>query len=85
MTDAMRDAELLARAVVDAPHPGADQHRALAAYQAVRDRLSLPMMEVVEQIASYSWDLPEVQRLLRVLSSVMTDEVEELASLEPAA
>ena len=43
------------------------------------------MMDVVEQIASYSWDLPEVQRLLRVLSSVMTDEVEELVSLEPAA
>ena len=85
MTDALRDAELLARAVAAAPRPGADQHRALAAYQAVRDRLSLPMMDVVEQIASYSWDLPEVARLLRALSSAMTDEVEELASLEPAA
>jgi 2-polyprenyl-6-methoxyphenol hydroxylase-like FAD-dependent oxidoreductase len=85
MTDALRDAELLARAVAAAPRPGAEQHRALAGYQAVRDRLSLPMMDVVEQIASYSWDLPEVQRLLRVLASVMTDEVEELASLEPAA
>jgi 2-polyprenyl-6-methoxyphenol hydroxylase-like FAD-dependent oxidoreductase len=85
MTDALGDAELLARAVAAAPRPGPDQHRALAAYQAVRDRLSLPMMDVVEQIASYSWDLPEVQRLLRVLSSVMTDEVEELVSLEPTA
>ena len=85
MTDALRDAELLARAVAAAPRFGAEQHRALAAYQAVRDRLSLPMMDVVERIASYSWDLPEVARLLRALSSAMTDEVEELVSLEPAA
>jgi flavin-dependent dehydrogenase len=85
MTAALQHAELLATAVAAAPHPGPDQQQALAGYQATRDRLALPMIHVVEKIASYQWDLPEVQHLLRTLSSAMTDEVDELTSLQPAA
>jgi 2-polyprenyl-6-methoxyphenol hydroxylase-like FAD-dependent oxidoreductase len=84
MTDALRDAELLARAVTAAPQPGSDQLDALAEYQAVRDGLARPLLEVTERIAGYRWDLAEVRRLLMTLSSTMTDELELLADL-PAA
>jgi 2-polyprenyl-6-methoxyphenol hydroxylase-like FAD-dependent oxidoreductase len=85
MTDALRDAELLARAVTAAPTPGSDQLDALAQYQLVRDELARPLLEVTERIASYRWDLTKIRRLLRTLSSTMTDELELLAGLEVAS
>jgi 2-polyprenyl-6-methoxyphenol hydroxylase-like FAD-dependent oxidoreductase len=89
ITDALRDAELLARAVLAAVRAGACDgprlEQALAQYQATRDRLSLQMVDVVERIAGYSWDLPQIQKLLRELTSAMTDEVEALAALPQAA
>ena len=84
-TAALRDAALLATAVLASPSSGDHRDRALAHYQAVRDRLSLPMMRATEEIASYGWDLTRVRCLLRNLSSAMTEEVETLAALEPAA
>jgi len=83
MTAALRDADLLSRAVVSST--GAERREALAAYQAERDRLSRPMMGITEQIASYSWDLTEIRGLLRGLASAMTDEVEALTALDASA
>jgi 2-polyprenyl-6-methoxyphenol hydroxylase-like FAD-dependent oxidoreductase len=85
MTAALRDAELLAQAVLAAPHGGAQLRSALAGYQATRDRLSLPMLQVAEEIASYQWDLTRIRTLLRTLSSAMTDEVEALTALAQVA
>ena len=51
ITDALRDAELLAHAVVRGSGD------ALADYQAVRDELSLPLFQITDEIASYEWDL----------------------------
>jgi 2-polyprenyl-6-methoxyphenol hydroxylase-like FAD-dependent oxidoreductase len=85
MTDALRDAELLSRAVIAAPEPGVDQLDALAGYQAVRDGLAWPLLDVTERIAGYRWDLPEVRRLLMTLASTMTDELELLAELPVAS
>ncbi len=85
MTAALRDAALLATAILSSPSNGTERDRALAQYQAVRDRLSLPMMQATEEIASYGWDLARIRCLLRSLSSAMTDEVEALAALETAA
>jgi 2-polyprenyl-6-methoxyphenol hydroxylase-like FAD-dependent oxidoreductase len=85
MTDALRDAELLARAVIAAPASGRDQLDALAEYQSIRDDLARPLMEVTERIAGYGWDLPEVRRLLLTLASTMTDELELLAGLPVVA
>jgi 2-polyprenyl-6-methoxyphenol hydroxylase-like FAD-dependent oxidoreductase len=85
MSDALRDAELLARAVLTAPRPGPAQEAALAGYQAERDRLSVPMLAVVERLASYDWDLAGVPSLLRTLAGTMADEVELLAGLPVAA
>lgn len=83
LTDALRDAELLARAVLSGFGRRAALDAALADFQATRDRLSLPLFEIVDRMASQRWDDREISDLLRRLSSAMTDEVETLAALEP--
>lgn len=85
MTDALRDAELLARAVVAAPEPGPAQDAALAGYREQRDRLSVPLLAAVERIAAYDWDLGTVPGLLRALAGTMAEEVELLGSLPAVA
>jgi len=85
MTSAFRDAELLAQAVLSAPGGSPAQLSTLAGYQATRDRLSGPMMQVTEEIAAYRWDLTRIRTLLRTLSSAMTDEVEALGELDQVA
>jgi len=71
--------------VLSAPSGGPGQLSALADYQAARDRLSVPMMQATEEIASYRWDLTRIRTLLRSLSSAMTDEVEALGALAQVA
>ena len=75
MTDALRDAELLARAVV----AGGDD--ALAGYQARRDRMSEKLLRVTDRIASFDWTYEEVGKLHRELSQEMKAEVAELMDL----
>jgi flavin-dependent dehydrogenase len=79
MTDAFRDAELLARAVLAATEPGPAQRESLAEYESVRDALALPLLDVTERLASYDWKITEVRQLLMRLASVMADELELLA------
>ena len=73
ITDALRDAELLARAVVAG---GSQAH--LAAYQEERDELSRALFEVTEAIASFAWNLDEVQRHHKALSKAMQVENDRL-------
>jgi 2-polyprenyl-6-methoxyphenol hydroxylase-like FAD-dependent oxidoreductase len=80
MTDALRDAELLAGAIA-AGLDGTPEPVALARYQRTRDRLSSALFEVTEEVASYAWDTAGVQELLRRLSSAMSDEVDYLVAL----
>ena len=82
LTDALRDAELLARAVVDAFGADASLDAALADCGATRDRLSIRLFDIVDRIASYRWDDVEIADLLLQLSSSMTDEVETLSALD---
>jgi len=79
MTDALRDAERLARAVVE----GTDE--ALARYQAARDELSSSLFEATDAIASFEWDLETVQAHHHRLSKEMNREVKEMLALAPAA
>jgi flavin-dependent dehydrogenase len=83
LTDALRDAELLAHAVIAGFGDDASMAERLAQYQATRDRLSIPLFEVVDRIASHQWDDVDIGRLLLQLNSAMADEVELLAGLEP--
>lgn len=82
LTDALRDAELLARAIVEGIDDDAAMVAALGHYQATRDRLSIPMFDIVERIAGNEWDDRQILSLLVRLSESMTAEVELLAGLD---
>ncbi|HUG17280.1 MAG TPA: FAD-dependent monooxygenase, partial [Thermomicrobiales bacterium] len=69
ITDALRDAELLARAIVR------DTAAAFADYEATRVDLSRRLFEVTDEIASFAWTDSEVQLLHRAFSSEMSREV----------
>jgi 2-polyprenyl-6-methoxyphenol hydroxylase-like FAD-dependent oxidoreductase len=83
ITDAFRDAELLTAAVLDGTAFGSEA--AFAGYQAARDRTALPMHPIVDRLASHQWSPAEARRLLRGLSSVMTDEVEAIVGFDSAS
>jgi flavin-dependent dehydrogenase len=77
ITDALRDAELLARAIVQGTAA------ALADYETTRHDLSRRLFEITDEIASFTWNDSEVQSLHRAFSSEMSREVRALAALEP--
>jgi flavin-dependent dehydrogenase len=79
ITDALRDAELLADAVVLA---AAGDHGAFAEYHRARDALSTQLRDVTERIAGYRWDGVELQGLLRDLSVAQRAENRWLAGKE---
>lgn len=81
MTDALRDAELLARALVQGVGGQARERAALAAYDEQRTALSEPLFRASDAVAGYDWDTPTLQRLLREMSAAMSDEVELLEGL----
>lgn len=76
ITDALRDAELLARAV----KRGSDE--ALAEYQSTRDELSWKLFEITDTIAGFEWDLNSLKPLHLELSKTMNGEVEALLGLD---
>ena len=84
MTDALRDAQLLAAAVVEAASGGTHERVAMARYQSIRDQLSQRLFEATEAVAAYDWDTPTIQRLLREVSASMSDELDLLNGLVPA-
>ena len=75
MTDALRDAELLANAVLRGGEG------ALADYQAERDELSLPLFEATDAIASFAWDLDALKEHHLLLNRAMKAEVSRIALL----
>jgi 2-polyprenyl-6-methoxyphenol hydroxylase-like FAD-dependent oxidoreductase len=81
LTDALRDAELLARAVTAVVLDGVDERDALAGYQARRDALATALFDVVDVIAGHRWTDSEIPTLLLQLNAAMADEVEALAAM----
>jgi 2-polyprenyl-6-methoxyphenol hydroxylase-like FAD-dependent oxidoreductase len=69
ITDALRDSELLATAIVDG------SEGALARYQQTRDDIATGLFEITDRIASFAWDLPTVKDLHLKLSDEMKREV----------
>jgi 2-polyprenyl-6-methoxyphenol hydroxylase-like FAD-dependent oxidoreductase len=78
MTDALIDAELLARAVAEGTE------RALTDYQRARDARATGLFDVTDAIASFDWDLTKVQRLHRSLSDEMKKETVEVNQFHQA-
>lgn len=74
MSAALRDAELLTRAV----HRGE-----LATYQEARDALSEELFEITDRIASFDWDLGELGALHRRLGRALRAETEAITEWTP--
>src|SRR5215207_2717107 len=72
ITDAFRDAELLADAIVEGTPA------ALSEYQRCRDEWSEGLFEVTDRIASFEWTLDTVGGLLERLSREMADDVKRM-------
>jgi flavin-dependent dehydrogenase len=79
ITDALRDAELLARAILKGT-PAAFED-----YETTRLDLSRRLFEITDDIASFAWTDGKVQELHRAFSHEMSREVRALAALEPLA
>ena len=77
LTDALRDAELLARAIMQGTTA------AFADYETTRHDLSRRLFEVTDDIASFAWTDSELQSLHRAFSTEMSREVRALAALKP--
>src|SRR5262245_27078848 len=75
ITDALRDAELLARALI------AGGTTALHDYETTRLDLSRELFEITDRVASCAWTDEEVQALHRAFSVEMSREVRALAAL----
>jgi 2-polyprenyl-6-methoxyphenol hydroxylase-like FAD-dependent oxidoreductase len=74
ITDALRDAALLAEAAAEG------SHAAFARFAARRDDLSLPLFRVTDAIAGYAWTLEEAKALHLELNRAMKREVAALAA-----
>jgi menaquinone-9 beta-reductase len=78
ITDAMRDAELLARAVM------AGSTVAMEQFETTRLDLSRRLFEITDEIASFACDDASLQSLHREFSREMSREVRFLGALEPS-
>jgi flavin-dependent dehydrogenase len=72
ITDALVDAEYLARAIAD----GRDA--ALIGYAADRDRRAAELFDITDRIASFAWTLDEARALHKQLARAMAEEVSAL-------
>jgi flavin-dependent dehydrogenase len=79
ISDALRDAELLVRAVARGTEG------AFADYQRTRDELSIGLFEITDAVASFGWSIEEIKQLHMDLSKEMNREVEALVSLHERA
>jgi flavin-dependent dehydrogenase len=76
ISDAFRDAELLARAITG--------ESSLAAYQQSRDEVTSELFEVTDRIAGYDWTMDEIRVHLKNLSRSMKPETKLIAELDAA-
>ena len=83
ITDALRDAELLARALDRLLCGDMDPAQALAGYECARDELLVPVFDATDAVAGFDWTLAEVQQLHLAMSDVMQREIDALAALAP--
>jgi flavin-dependent dehydrogenase len=76
ISDALRDAELLARAILQ------QSDAALAGYQATRDSLSEELFRITDAIAAFEWDIEDLKPMHLDLSRTMNREVEAILGLD---
>jgi flavin-dependent dehydrogenase len=79
ITDALVDAEYLARAIADRTDA------ALIAYAVDRDRRAAELFDITDRIASFAWTLDEARVLHKRLAKAMSEEVTALLSFTSEA
>jgi 2-polyprenyl-6-methoxyphenol hydroxylase-like FAD-dependent oxidoreductase len=82
MTDALRDAELLVRALDGVLSGREPEAPALSGYERRRDDLSIEFFDATARVATYDWDLRQVQADHLALSSAMQREARALTALD---
>lgn len=75
ISDALRDAELLANAVITGDFD---------CYEQTRNRLSTPLFDALEEMASYEWTLADLPSLHLRFGKAMSAEQKELATIYAA-
>ncbi|MFL5286456.1 MAG: NAD(P)/FAD-dependent oxidoreductase [Rhodopila sp.] len=75
ITDALRDAELVARAAVEG------SEKAFADYAAIREALSLELFEASDAIASFDWDIEALRGHHQALHRAMKTEVDHITTM----
>lgn len=81
ISDALRDAELCARAVDRSLLEPSRAAEAMAEYERIRDVLSWPIFEESRALAGFEWDAEEASARMRVVSATVRDECAALLSL----
>lgn len=84
LTDALRDAELLARAAVPAL---ADEREAVGTYreyELIRNRLTVPILRDSDEIAAMAWDDERIAQLLKSLNTAMNAELVAIEGFDEA-
>ncbi len=83
ISDAFRDAELLARAIDAVLRDGQSDELAMAEYRTARDRFAIPLLRASKALAYLEWDAAGASALLRQLSQIIDEECLFLAQLSP--
>lgn len=83
ITDALRDAELLAQAIAEIHLDDRPEHEALGSFHGTRDRFGMPIVAATDRIATYDWTLTALHEHLLELSDVMQAEARFLQTGTP--
>lgn len=81
ISDALRDAELCARAVDRALHDPLEETAAFDWFETLRDSLSTRLFEQSEALARFEWSPAEASARMRVISDEVRAECQTLMSL----
>jgi len=81
ISDALRDAEICARAIDRALCNPAEALEAMMAYQDLRDELSAPIFRESQALAEYRWGPGEASRRMRIVSEAVKAECDFLRGL----
>lgn len=81
ISDALRDAELCARAIDRALDEPDEETAALSAYRVRRDRLSVDLLDQSSRLGSYRWTVEQASDLMRGISGAVKDECEAMSTM----
>ncbi|MDX1449233.1 MAG: NAD(P)/FAD-dependent oxidoreductase [Acidimicrobiia bacterium] len=83
ISDALRDAELCARAIDASLADPARERRYFSEYRVARDRLSVSILELSMELGGYRWDTARASWLMREIGNAVKEECEAMAALPP--